>query len=279
MGCTCVTANPRKETICLYQGKVIHISPRPEMWERLCNEIRRVIGRETMEVSLIHPDRQVSQVTATTWSTIFPTSSRLILVVSSESQEETMNLEMTGKRKRDRKYSQISRILTEMKRDMQEFDQKCREWMELTGCRTFEDALKVTYAQGSGYTYLTDFPYIKCASSSNSIWEIWVSVLSQVSKLDSIISQTRVEIDQVANQRTIKQLDVFRKTEIDTCIAKAQENNVKMTRAREMLKVYGRNVREVKERVRELAEDLQRKQTGREEGGTEEVGKYLLLCL
>lgn len=270
MGCA-NASNGRSETVCLYRGKVFELKQRPGTWDRLYNELRRVIGREKVEVSVVQPDCKVTQVTENTWHTLYGCRSRLVLVVQPESQEETLNLEMTGKRSRDRKYSQVSRILRQLKSATEEFDSRFASWYLLACQPSFQSAVLFTCAQVS-LQYREDFPYFYSEGSANALWQAWKTVTEQMEVLGRTIEQTRKAIERVANKRAIKRLGVFKKAAIDTAAVKAQENNVKLSMTQAILTVYAANLSALQASLLSLRLRSQQTRT------LSKVGAYLALC-
>lgn len=273
MGCTNVASNRRSETVCLYQGKVFQLKQRPGTWDRLYNELRRVIGREAVEVSVVQPGCKVTQVTENTWHTLYGSRSRLVLVVQPRSQEETLNLQMTGKRSRDRKYTQVSQILMQLKSATEEFDSHFASWYLLASQPSFQSAVLFTCAQVS-LQYREDFPFFCSEDSANFLWQAWKTVSEQMEGLTRTIQQTRRAIEVITNKRTIKQLGVFKKAAIDTAVAKAQENNVKLSMTQEILTVYSQNISALQASLFSLALRLRSKQAR----PLSKVGAYLALC-
>lgn len=279
MGCTNVTKTRRNETMCLYKGKVFELKQRPGTWERLYNELQRVIGIETVKISVVEPGSKVSQVTEHTWQALSSCSSRLVLVVQPESQEETLSLQMTGKRNRDRKYSQVSRILTQLKSATEEFDRRFSFWYILAAQPSFHSAMLLTCAQVP-LLYKAEFPYICSEDSTNPLWLAWRSVVEQTEVLDNAIPQTIKEIEVVANKRTIKRLGVFKKAVIDAGVAKAQENNVKMSMTQGILAVYSQHITVLKSTLQAISLRIRSKQQSRPHLlPNDQVGRYLSLCL
>lgn len=262
---------------------MIELKQRPGSWERLCAELRRRVGKQEMEVSVVQPGCTVELLTETTWASISDTKQRLVLMIQPDSLEETLSLEMTGLRKRDRKYSEVSRTIARLKVATDSFDKKMEAWFSHSGQIDIAAALVFTYYQApAGMRISDEFPYLTAEGAGTAtVWRLWVELTAEMHNLDATIGETAKHIQVVANKRAIKRIGLFKKSTINSSIAKAQENNVKMSLAQEILASYTQNLCSLQTVITSVVSRLRTKALQRPEmtRSRSALGDLLSLCV